>query len=125
MEEHWLKASALLRTTEVKTNEYFRLLILSLFTRNSHINHFARLHKLFPQADPCIRREIILAASVNGAIEWVRELKEAYPSMDPWQQRAMLYAVSGFARDEKKFFINRQSITRPFDKALAQWAKSF
>lgn len=118
------KLLALLRTTEVKTNEYFRLLILSLFTRNPHINHFAKLHKIYSQADPFIRREIILAASVNGALDWVRELKEAYPSMDPWQQRAMLYAVSGLARDEKKFFINRQSITRPFDKALAKWAKS-
>lgn len=114
----------LLRTPEVKSSEYFRLLVLSLFTRNEHINHFAKLHRMFQASDPIIRREIILAARMNSALDWVRELKEDFPSMDPWQQRAMLFAVSGLAKDEKKFFIGRQTLIRPFDKTLAKWAKS-
>lgn len=113
----------LLRTPEVKSSEYFRLLVLSLFTRNEHINHFARLHKKFQSSDPFVRREIILAARMNSALDWVRELKEDFPSMDPWQQRAMLFAVSGLAKDEKKFFIGRQALVRPFDRTLAKWAK--
>lgn len=117
------KLLQLLRTPEVKSSEYFRLLVLSLFSRNEHINHFAKLHKMFQSADPFIRREVILAARVNNALDWVRELKEDFPSMDPWQQRAMLFAVSGLARDEKKFFIGRQTIARPFDKTLAKWAQ--
>jgi hypothetical protein len=114
----------LLRTPEVKSSEYFRLLVLSLFTRNEHINHFVKLRRMFQASDPFIRREIILAARMNSALDWVRELKEEFPSMDPWQQRAMLFAVSGLAKDEKKFFIGRQTLVRPFDKALAKWAKS-
>jgi len=118
------KLLKLLRTPEVKSSEYFRLLVLSLFTRNEHINHFTRLHKLFQSSDAFVRREVILAARMNGALDWVRELKEGYPSMDPWQQRAMLFAIAGLAKDERKYFIGRQSIVRPFEKSLAKWAKS-
>lgn len=118
------KLLQLLRTPEVQSSEYFRLLVLSLFTRNEHINHFTRLRKLFQSSDAFVRREVILAARINGAIDWVRELKEDYPSMDPWQQRAMLFATAGLAKDERKYFIGRQSIVRPFEKTLAKWAKS-
>lgn len=118
------KLLQLLRTPEVKASEYFRLLVLSLFTKNEHINHFARLHKMFQSSDAFVRREIILAARMNGALDWVRELKENYPSMDPWQQKAMLFAVAGLAKDERKYFLSRQAIVRPFEKSLAKWAKS-
>jgi hypothetical protein len=114
----------LLRTPEVKASEYFRLLVLSLFTRNEHINHFTKLHSLFQSSDAFIRREIILAAQMNAALDWVRGLKEDYPAMDPWQQRAMLFAVAGLAKDERKYFLGRQSLNRPFEKSLAKWAKS-
>lgn len=117
------KLLQLLRSPEVNSSEYFRLLVLSLFTRNEHINHFAKLHKLFQSADSFVRREVILAARMNGAFDWVRELKEGYPSMDPWQQRAMLFASAGLARDERKYFLSRQTIVRPFEKSLAKWAK--
>lgn len=118
------KLLQLLRSPEVRSSEYFRLLVLSLFTRNEHINHFTRLHKLFQSSDAFVRREVILAARMNGALDWVRELKEDYPSMDPWQQRAMLFTVAGLAKDERRYFIGRQSIFRPFEKSLAKWAKN-
>ena len=118
------KLLQLLRTPEVKASEYFRLLVLSLFTKNEHINHFARLHKMFQSSDAFVRREVILAARMNGALDWVRELKENYPSMDPWQQKAMLFAIAGLAKDERKYFLGRQAIVRPFEKSLAKWAKS-
>ncbi len=114
----------LLRSREVKNSEYFRLLILSLFTRNEYINHFSRLRKLFQCSDAFVRREVILAARMNGAFDWVRELKEDFPAMDPWQQRAMLYAAAGLAKDERKYFINRQSVVRPFEKSLVKWVKN-
>ncbi len=118
------KLLKLLSMPEVKSSEYFRLLVLSLFTRNEHINHFTRLHKLFQSSDAFVRREVILAARTNRAFDWVRELKEGYPSMDPWQQRAMLFVIAGLAKDERKYFISRQSIVRPFERSLAKWAKS-
>ena len=44
--------------------------------------------------------------------------------MDPWQQRAYLFAIAGLPKDEKRYFINRHSFQRPFDKALAKWTKN-
>ncbi|WP_138516521.1 RNA-directed DNA polymerase [Limnobacter alexandrii] len=117
------KLLQLLKKPEVKTSEYFRLLIISSFTRNEHINHFDKLRAMFQSADAFIRREVILAARMNNAHDWVRELKEDFSSMDPWQRRAMLFAVTGLAKDERKFFLNRQVLQRPFEKALAKWAK--
>jgi hypothetical protein len=114
----------LLDNEEVKQNEYFRLLILSLFNRNAHINHFAALTRLFQAADPFVRREIFLAAKVNSAFDWVREHKESFQLMDPWQKTAYLYSVSGLPPDDKKYFINRWTFDRPFEQTLAKWSKN-
>ncbi|MDM2927869.1 RNA-directed DNA polymerase [Citrobacter sp. Cm046] len=118
------KLLKLYKLPEVQSNEYFRLLILSVFSKNSYINHFSKLRELYQKSDPFIRREIILAAKTNRAYDWVRELKEHYPSMDPWQQRAMIYAVSGLAKDEKKYFLQRVTVKRPFEMALSKWSKN-
>lgn len=112
-----------IRRPEIQSSEYFRLLILSLFTKNEYINHFSQLHGMFYQSDAIVKREIILAAGANNAFDWARELKESYPTMDPWQQRAFLFTIAGLPRDEKKYFLNRQSFVRPFEKALAKWVK--
>lgn len=114
----------LLKKPEVRSSEYFRLLILSVFTRNQHINHFEKLRAMFQSADAFVRREVVLAARLNGALDWVRELKEDFAAMDPWQQRAMLFAVAGLAKDERKYFLGRQALQRPFERSLAKWAKS-
>lgn len=113
----------LLELDEIKQNEYFRLLILSLFSRNIHINHFSALAKLFQSSDPFMRREILLSAKVNSAFDWVREHKESFQSMDPWQKIAFIYCASGLPADEKKYFINRFNFDRPFEKILAKWSK--
>jgi retron-type reverse transcriptase len=112
-----------IRKPEIQSSEYFRLLILSLFTRNEYINHFAQLYGVFQQSDAIVRREVILAAKANKAFDWARELKESFPTMDPWQQRAYLFTIAGLPRDEKKFFLARQTFVRPFEKALAKWVK--
>lgn len=114
----------LLESEEVLNNEFFRISILSLFTKNEHINHFPCLAKVFQNSDPFSRREIILASIKNGAIDWLREQKETYLHMDPWQQMSFIYCASGFPKDEKKFFINRFDYGEPFKKILAKWSKS-
>lgn len=114
----------LLESEEISSNEFFRLSILSLFTKNEHINHFAPLSKKFQKSDPFARREIILSAIKNGAIDWLREQKESYPHMDPWQKMGFIYCVSGFPKDEKKYFINRFDYDGPFDKTLSKWSKN-
>jgi hypothetical protein len=114
----------LLDSEIVKENEYFRLSILSLFTKHPYINHIIPLLKMYQSADPFVRREILLAAKTNSAFDWIREHKESYQLMDPWQKMAFLYAVSGLPKDDKRFFLNNWGGDRPLEKTLAKWSKN-
>jgi len=113
----------LLDAEDVRNNEYFRLSILSLFSKNININHLSNLIQMYSSSEPFARREILLAAKTNAAFDWLREHKESYTTMDPWQKMAYIYGISGLPKDEKKYFINSQSFNRPFESVLAQWAK--
>ena len=115
---------ALLDSEEVRQHEFFRISILSLFSRNPHIDHFPQLVSRFQSSDPSMRREILLASACNNAVDWIREQKEQYQGMDPWQRRAFLYCVAGLPADEKRYFLNRQSFQRPFERVLAKWARN-
>ena len=114
----------LLDTDEIQCSEFFRLSILSLFTKNSHINHFFQLAKRFQSSDPFARREIVLSAHTNKSYDWLREHKENFINMDPWQKMAFIYAISGLPKDEKKYFINRSEEIGPFSQTLSKWCKN-
>ena len=86
----------LLGIQEIKESEYFRLSILSLFSRNSHINHFQSLAKTYDLSEASARREILLSAKASGAIDWLRELKESFDAMDHWSKMAFIYCLSDF-----------------------------
>jgi hypothetical protein len=115
---------SLLDSDEVRSNEFFRLSILSLFARNACINHFTALASRFQASDPYARREIFLAAKKHRAIDWLREHKESFDSMDPWQRMAFIFCCADFPAEEKRYFIGRCTFGRPFDDVLAKWAKS-
>lgn len=114
----------LLDTNEVLNNEFFKLSILSLFTRNKHINHFSVLANKYLSSESFVRREILLAAYENSACDWLREQKENFQNMDPWQKMAFIYSISKLPKDEKKYFISKQVYYRPFEITLSKWAKS-
>lgn len=114
---------ALLETEVVKTNEYFRLLLLSLFTRNEHINHFSTLIRAYTYSEAFVRREIILSARQNSATDWLREQKENYINMEAWQQMAYIYSISRLPREERNYLINRYSYPRPIMEVLSKWSK--
>lgn len=114
----------LLRAEEVRESEYFRLSILSLFSRNADINHFSELAALYSTSDSFAKREILLAARVNGAADWVREFKEDFDGMERWQKSAFLYCARVFPPDERKYFVSRWHFDRPFDQVLAAWVKA-
>ena len=107
----------------IMDTEFARLSILSLFSKNQHIDHFNRLSERFERSDADTRRQILFAAMVNGNVDWLREQKEAFASMDPWQQMAFIYCSSIFPRDEKRHFLRRVEDTNPFTDQLLQWAK--
>lgn len=117
------KLLELLHSEEVQGNEYFRLSILSLFTKNQYINHFSELARQYTSSEPFARREILLSAKQNLAFDWLRNYKESYQTMDSWQQSAYIYSCSGFPADEKKYFLNRLTLNRPFEIVLSKWSK--
>jgi len=114
----------LLNSDEVRNNEYFRLSILSLFTKNKSINHFSEILKRYPASDSFQKREIILAARENEAFDWLREQKEHFQNMDTWSRYAFLFGLSGFPKDEKQHFIRNSSLSKPLEIMLSKWAKS-
>jgi len=126
--QDWLRLGErlldLLSLPEIVQQPYFRLSVLSLFSKTPHMNHFSRLAERYSSADAFAKREVLLSAKVNGASDWLREYKESFQHMDPWQKSAFVYAASELPRDEKKFFLNRQPFFRPFDQALAKWSKA-
>ena len=103
-------------------SEFARLSILSLFSRNEHIDHFVRLARRFGSGDSHVRREILLAAKANSEADWVREQKENYTTMDPWQQMAFVYCASILPRDERRYFLKRHNYPPHFEEELARLA---
>jgi hypothetical protein len=114
---------SLLQTDLIKNDEYSRLLILSLFTRNQYIDHFDFLAKEYQHCEPFLRREILLSAKQNNANDWLREQKEGYTNMESWQQMAFIFSAAGFPREERRYFINRFRFERPLMDVLSKWAK--
>ena len=116
----------LLESEVIQNQEYYEVMLLSLFARNRDINHFSHIGKRYARSSPAGRRQILLAAKVNGAIDSLRELKEDYPSMDSGQKHAFLYAMADFPLDERKYFIGRHlgAINRPFELVLARAARA-
>lgn len=123
----WEKIGAdlfsIIDSTSTLDTEFARISILSLFTRNEFIDHFANLAQKFNSSDAHTRREIILAAKVNGAGDWLRELKENYSSMDPWQQMAYVHCSSVLPQEERRYFLNRQKYSNPFEEHLVKLSR--
>jgi hypothetical protein len=115
---------SLMNREEVRENEYFGLSVLCLFSKKPSLNHISALLGQFSSAPAYARREILFAAKASDAFDWIREHKESFLMMDPWQQRAMLFAFSGLAKDEKKYFIDLCRLERPFDQILGKWCKT-
>jgi hypothetical protein len=100
---------AALDTPLVSSNEYFQLSLLGLFPRVARMDQLPRLISMYNHSSPVVRREIILAAAAEGAVDWLREQKEMLPGMDPWSRRAFIYAAAKLPQDERRFFL--KSIT--------------
>src|SRR5690606_25054198 len=105
-QQDWLRLGErllnILTLPEIAQQPYFRLSVLSLFSKTPHMNHFAKLAESYASTDAFAKREILLAAKANGAVDWLREYKESFQHMDPWQKSAFVYSASEFPRDEKR-----------------------
>ena len=112
-----------LDSEEILDTEFARISVLSLFSRNEFIDHFVKLAQRFNGADGHTRREILLAAKINGAADWLREHKENYNIMDPWQRMAFIYCSSILPEDERRFFLNRQNFSCPYEEQLMKLSR--
>ena len=112
----------LLEWPAIKDSEFLKLSIMSLFAKNRHMNHFEEFARHFPQSDQHTRREVLLAAKKNLATDWLREHKESYVNMDPWQKMAFVYCMSILPTDEKRHFLRRISHSSGFEDSLLKWA---
>lgn len=120
---------SLLDNEIIKINEFFLISILSLFASTVHFNHIDKVIRLYRNSSELVKRKVILAAYEADKSDWLRELKEDYPRLDTWSQRALLIASSKFPADEKKFYL--QGIKGKLSKEdilsniLIEWAKKF
>jgi len=96
---------------------------LSLFSSQEKLNNLPEIIKIYQNASPYIRREIIICAAKHGASDWLRELKEEYPSMDPWNRRAYLFAISLLPAEEKKFFVKYATPKDLLEELIIKWSK--
>lgn len=108
----------------IKSNEYFQLSLLNLFSKNKNLNHINKLIDMYQNSSPSLRRKIILTAYTNQSASWIRELKESYETMDIWSKRSFIIAVSCLPKDEKKFFLGGIQNDDILNDILKQWAKN-
>lgn len=116
----------LLNTGIIKGNEYFQISILSLFTNTVHFNHIHKIIEMYRNGSENIKREVILCANIFKKSDWLRELKEEYPRLDNWSQRALLIACKNFPQDEKKFYLQgiktKLNSDAILEKIIINWA---
>jgi len=108
----------------IKSNEYYQLSILSLFASQQKFDNLPSIIKLYQNASPYLRREIIICAAKHNATDWIRELKETFPTMDPWNRRAFIYASSIFPAEERKFFLKNIQGNDLLEELIIKWIKS-
>lgn len=120
---HGAALLAALENELIQSNEYLQLSMLALFARETGLDHIARILQRFKASPPSIRREIILIAAAAGAADWLRELKEEVPAMDPWTKRAFLYSAKVLPREERRFFIRSLDLSGTLERLIAAWAR--
>lgn len=99
------KAFRLFELPIIRSNEYFQIAIVNLFSSNVKMNHFDKLLSLYKFSGESIKRKIILMANELEAEPWIREQKENIGQMNEWTKRAFYLAISKLPKEEQKFLI--------------------
>ena len=115
-----------LQLTVVLKNDYLQIVLLSLFSRVSPLNHIDKLVQSFESYGNLAKRQIILAARETAqAAPWLQNLKTSIGNMDSWQRRALLFASVQIPKDERKHWLQSiQGYLSPLEKAIADLVKT-
>lgn len=112
----------MLQSPIMRSNEYFQMSLLSLFSRNSLLNNSGHLIALYQLSAASLRREILLSAYKLEIGDWIRELKESYSGLDPWTKRALIIAAKSLPYEERNAFLASKRDSIVLDELLIKWA---
>ena len=99
------------RSELAQTNEYIRLVLLSVFSRLRDLNHFSDLADIFERAQPSEKRKVVLAAAESKNADWLRRFKGEANRVDPWLGRAILFAMRVLPEEERDFWLKTAKAT--------------
>jgi len=107
----------------VKHSEYITMILTDLFSKVIGLNQIEFLLTNFNDRSSIIKRKIIKVATKANMNYWLRNLKEQFSSVDPWQKRALLLSASTYAEDEKTHWIRRllKDETSLLNQITAKW----
>lgn len=118
----------LLELPIIKTNEYFKIVLINLFVRNRKLNHLPKLLELYRHSTDSIKRKVILTASQDSAKSWIRELKEDYDRFDEWNKYAFIISTACLPKEERKFLLQsiKERLTPDsiLEDILIHWSKN-
>jgi hypothetical protein len=122
------KIIELLEFPIIKSNEYFKIVLLNLFVRNPQMNHFSNLLEIYRHSSSSIKRKVILTGAQNNATAWIRELKEDYENFDDWNKNAYLIATACLPKEERKYLLQsikeKSQRNSKLEEILIDWSKN-
>jgi nucleoside phosphorylase len=98
----------------IRASDYLQVSIIGLFWRITDLNHARKLLKLFQGSGPSIRREIVLAASIQAGPDWVRQQIPDLSQMDVWLRRAVLHSMRELPEADRRRY-SAKTIRTPED----------
>src|SRR5258708_17382967 len=110
----------------IQHSEYLTVILLDLFTRLPHLDHFESiLQKYETSSSPMVKRKIVRVATAHRAGYWLHQRKEEFPFADSWLKRALIAGASIFSKDERTNWLNRvEREGNKLDGFIARFAKS-
>ena len=88
----------------ISNSEYLSACILTGFSNSPEFNNFAEFEGQY-NGNALVKRKVVLAAQAQNKVDWIRKLKQDFPSADVWLKRAILYACGRLPSDESKVYI--------------------
>lgn len=88
----------------IANSEYLSACILTSFSNSPEFNNFPEFASLYG-GNAMVKRKVVLAAQAQEKVDWIRKLKQDFPSGDVWLKRAILYACGTLPYDESKTYI--------------------
>ena len=98
------KLVAALTSPVVAASPYLQAVLIDIVARSPGFNHVDSITARYKDADPAVRRAIVLAAAGGKRVAWLRDRKGEFSNMDAWTRRAYVKAIAELPGDEPRFW---------------------